>query len=85
MYTWEFLPSYLQGGLVRREGYKAASIWWEFPEEAGWLLNIDHSEVGEQVLVEAAHSVPVGSRPTRADTTSLKAMDHILVLDASWL
>lgn len=72
----------LQGGLVRGEGYEAASIWGELAEEAGRLLYVDHSEVGEKVLVEAAHAVPVGSSPPREDPPPLQSMDYILVLDA---
>lgn len=77
--------SHLQRGLVRREGDETASIRRELPEEAGGLLHVDHREVGEKVLVEAAHPVPVRSGSARTDPAPLKAMDHILILDASGL
>ena len=79
----KLLSSYLQRSLVRGEGNEAASIRWELPEEAGGLLYIDHSEVGEQVLMEAPHSVPVSSRSAWADPTPLETMNHILILDPS--
>lgn len=78
-----FLSFYLQRSLVRGEGDEAASIWWKLPQEAGGLLHIDHSEVGEEVLVEAANSVPVSSRSTWADPAPLETMNHVLVLDPS--
>lgn len=91
MFRWEiwstvqFLSSYLQRSLVRREGNKATPVRRELPQEAGGLLHIDHSEVGEKVLVEAAYSVPVSSGSARTDPAPLKTMNHILILNPSGL
>lgn len=74
-----------QGSLIRGECNKASSVRGEFTQEAGRLLHVHHCEVGEQVLVEAAHTVPMSSKWTGADPTPFKPVDHILVLDASRL
>lgn len=75
------VQSYLKGSLVRRESNEAAAIWRELPKEAGGLLHIDHSEVREKILMEAADSVPVRPRSARADPPPLETMNHILILD----
>lgn len=73
----------LQRGLVRGEGDEVAAIGGELAQEAGRLLHIDHSEVGEDILVEDADLVPVGASFARADPAALQAVDDILVLDAT--
>ena len=76
-----FPLAYLQRRLVGGEGDEAASVGRELPQEARGLLHVDHREVGEQVLVEAAHAVPVSAGPAGAHPPPLQAVDHVLVLD----
>lgn len=78
-------PSHLKGSLVRRESDEAAAVWRELSQEAGRLLHVDHGEVGEKVLVEAANSVPVRPGSTRADPPPLQTVNHVLILDPSGL
>lgn len=73
----------LQRGLVRGEGDEVAAVRGELAQEAGWLLHVDHCEVGEDVLVENTDLVPVGAGFARADPAALQAVDDILVLDAA--
>lgn len=80
-----FAGSHLKGRLVRGEGDEAAAVWRELSQEAGRLLHVDHGEVGEKVLVEAADSVPVRPGSARADAPPLQAVNHVLVLDAPGL
>ncbi len=61
---------YFQRSLIRRKRYKASPVRGELTQEAGWLLYIHHCEVGEQVLVEAAHTVPMCPDWTGADPAS---------------
>lgn len=75
----------LQGGLVGGEGDEVTPIGGELAQEAGRFLHVDHSEVGEDVLVEDADLVPVGAGLARADPTAFQAVDDVLVLDAAGL
>lgn len=77
--------SHLEGSLVGGEGDEAATVWRELSQEAGGLLHVDHGEVGEKVLVEAAYSVPVRSGSARADPSPLQTVNHVLILDPSGL
>lgn len=80
-----FAGSHLKGSLVGGEGDEAATVWRELSQEAWRLLHVDHSEVGEKVLVEAAYSVPVRPRLARADPSPLQTVNHVLILDPSGL
>lgn len=75
----------LKGSLIGGEGDETAPVGGELTEEAGGLLYIHHGEIGEEVLVEAAHAVPVSPEGARADPTSLQAVDDVLVLNATRL
>lgn len=77
--------SHLKGSLVGGEGDEAAAVRRELSQEAGGLLHVDHGEVGEKVLVEAANSVPLRPGSARADPSPLQTVNDILVLDPSGL
>lgn len=75
----------LQGSLIGGEGDETAPIRGELTEKARGLFHVHDSEIGEEVLVEAAHTVPVSPGWARADPTSLKAVHDVLVLNATRL